>query len=158
MEKGSFSTMNPEKTLETAIAIAVAAHTGQIGKDGLPYILHPLAVMDKMQTLTGKAIAVLHDTVEDTSVTFSYLRELGFEEKIVVAIDYLTRREGESYETFIVRCSDNEFARQVKVWDLRHNMHLERLIDIKEKDLERVAKYHKALKLLLSLEGGRLWL
>jgi myo-inositol-1(or 4)-monophosphatase len=59
--------------LERAIRFAIDAHSGQLRKDGSPYILHPLEDAAIVGTLTDDlevmAAAVLHDTVEDTPVT-----------------------------------------------------------------------------------------
>ena len=56
-------------SLERAIEIAVTAHRGQVDKSGLPYILHPLRMMHQMHSQTEQIAAVLHDTVEDSSLT-----------------------------------------------------------------------------------------
>jgi hypothetical protein len=45
------------------------AHEGQTDKEGLPYILHPLWVMMKLQGEDAQIVAVLHDVVEDTAVS-----------------------------------------------------------------------------------------
>ena len=58
---------------EKAIAFAMKAHEGQRRKGGGIYILHPLEDAVIVGTMTDDlellAAAVLHDTVEDTSVT-----------------------------------------------------------------------------------------
>ena len=58
---------------EKAVAFALKAHEGQLRKDGSVYILHPLEVAAIVGTMTNDleilSAAVLHDTVEDTSVT-----------------------------------------------------------------------------------------
>ena len=48
---------------ETALEIAVKAHKGQVDKNGVAYILHPLAVAGLLDSLELKTIAVLHDTI-----------------------------------------------------------------------------------------------
>ena len=64
---------NLESIFEKAVAFAFNAHKGQIRKDGGLYILHPLEVATIVGTMTNDeqilAAAVLHDTVEDTSIT-----------------------------------------------------------------------------------------
>ena len=50
-------------TLERAIAIAAAAHAGQVDKAGQPYILHPLRVMLRVHTPEERMAAVLNDVV-----------------------------------------------------------------------------------------------
>ncbi len=52
--------------LEKAIALAVEAHRGQKDRAGAPYILHPLRMMARVETIQEKIVAVLHDVVEDT--------------------------------------------------------------------------------------------
>jgi len=58
---------------DRAVKFAVEAHAGQLRKDGSIYILHPLEDAAIVGTLTQDeeviAAAVLHDTIEDTSVT-----------------------------------------------------------------------------------------
>ena len=71
--------MNTE-LLDKAIVFAVKAHSGteRRGK-GFPYIVHPMEAMEIVATITPDqellSAAVLHDTVEDTPVTVSQLRE-----------------------------------------------------------------------------------
>lgn len=50
--------------LEKALEIALKAHRGQVDKGGKPYILHPLAVMMRMETEEEQIVALLHDVVE----------------------------------------------------------------------------------------------
>ena len=49
--------------LERAISIAVEAHKGQIDKAGAPYILHPLRVMQSLETDLERIVGILHDVV-----------------------------------------------------------------------------------------------
>ena len=66
--------------IEKAVAFATRAHAGSVrkGKDK-PYILHPLEAMTIVMRYTDDedvlAAAVLHDTVEDTSVTVERLEK-----------------------------------------------------------------------------------
>src|SRR4026209_2917785 len=84
--------------LEKAISIAVEAHRGQKDKFDRPYILHPLGVMGRVDTEPEKIVAVLHDVVEDTKVTFEDLKREGFPDDLLNALDCVTKREGEAYE------------------------------------------------------------
>src|SRR5690349_12469488 len=95
----------PMADLEEAIRIAVEAHRGQKDRAGAPYILHPLRMMLRVQTDAERMAAVLHDVVEDTDWTLDALREHGFPDEVVTAVDHLTRREGESYEEFVTRAA-----------------------------------------------------
>lgn len=67
--------------MDRAIEFAVKAHADseRRGK-GFPYIIHPMEAAAIVATMTSDqellAAAVLHDTVEDTSVTVEQLRSL----------------------------------------------------------------------------------
>jgi len=142
-------------TLEDAIAIAARVHQGQIDKAGAPYILHPLRLMMRMTSIPAMIVAVLHDVVEDSDPadkwTMERLREAGFSDEILKAIDGVTSRDGESYDQFIDRASSNSLARQVKVSDLEDNLNTLRIKDLRPKDLERIEKYHRSWQKLRTL-------
>jgi (p)ppGpp synthase/HD superfamily hydrolase len=134
--------------LDHAIAIAIKAHAGQVDKAGQPYILHLLRVMLKFESEDERIVAVMHDVVEDSEVTFYNLNKEGFSGKVVEAIECLTKRKNEDYESFIMRLSKNSIAKKIKIEDIRDNLDLNRLHKITEKDLQRIDKYHRALQLL----------
>lgn len=135
--------------LARAIEIASAAHANQKDKQGMPYILHPLWVMHKVRHLgiNFMIVAVLHDLVEDTNWTIERLREEGFHEHILLALELLDMRVGD-YQRNIELIITNEYATQIKLRDLEHNSKITRLKDIRPKDLERIQKYHNAYKTL----------
>lgn len=133
---------------EKALEIATKAHFGQKDKAGQDYILHPITVASFMNTDEEKAVAYLHDVVEDTNVNFEDLRKI-FSPNIVEAIDAITKRKNETYEEYLKRVSMNKIARKVKAADMLHNMDLTRLKRITKKDIERANKYkHSILNLL----------
>jgi (p)ppGpp synthase/HD superfamily hydrolase len=136
--------------LEKAILIAAQAHQGQMDKAGAPYILHPLKVMLKLNSETEMIIGVLHDVVEDSPWTLENLRQEGFPEEILEALDYLTRREREDYQDFIMRVAGNPLARKVKLADLEDNLNILRFETITEKDKARLSRYHQAWAILAS--------
>lgn len=142
-------------TLEETIEFAMQAHKGQTDKVGQPYILHPLRIMESMTTEYEKMTALLHDVVEDTPYTLQDLRERGFPEAVVVAVDYLSRREDETYEDFIERIKGNGLAARVKLGDLLDNMDLRRLETITPRDVERMERYQRAWKTLTAFLDGR---
>lgn len=78
---------------EKAVAFAFKAHEGQKRKDGTIYILHPLEVATIVGTMTNDedvlAAAVLHDTVEDTSVSADDILT-NFGEKIAELVSHET--------------------------------------------------------------------
>jgi (p)ppGpp synthase/HD superfamily hydrolase len=92
----------------------------------------------------AKMAAVLHDVVEDTAVTLEDLAAWGYPAEVVEAVDALSRRPGESYEAFVERCRACPLAREVKRADLEDNMDVRRLPVVRERDLARLAKYHRA--------------
>ncbi|MDR1648055.1 MAG: HD domain-containing protein [Zoogloeaceae bacterium] len=136
-------------TLERAIEIAAAAHAGQVDKAGQPYILHPLRVMLRVSTAHERMAAVLHDVVEDTQVTLEQLRSEGFPDKVVSAVEDLTRRAGESRLEAAIRAAADPVARAVKLADNAENMDLGRISEPTEKDYARLEEYKKVRALLL---------
>jgi (p)ppGpp synthase/HD superfamily hydrolase len=134
--------------LEKAILIAVRAHKNQRDKAGQTYILHPLRLMLKMDSETEMIAAVLHDVVEDSIWTVADLGKQGFSEEVLAVLDCLTRREQETYDEFIERVKLDPTARKIKIADLEDNMAIKRISEPKEKDWERLKKYHKAWLIL----------
>jgi (p)ppGpp synthase/HD superfamily hydrolase len=107
--------------------------------------------MDRVGPEEAKMAAVLHDVVEDTPVTLGDLRAEGFPETVVDAVEALTKRQGESYEDFILRAAANEIARTVKLADLLDNCDLSRIPSPAPEDWERLIKYRKAIETIKSL-------
>ena len=99
--------------LDRAIQIAVQAHSGQKEKNGSPYILHPVRLMLKMQNELEMMAAILHDVVEDAEWTLGDLRQEGFSEALLQAVDCLTHRKQVRYRDYIQRISGNPVARKV---------------------------------------------
>lgn len=145
--------LRPAIMIERAIEIALQVHSGATDKAGVAYILHPLHLMLQMNTPEQQIVAVLHDTVEDSegAVTLQTLRAEGFPEQIVTAVDALTKREGETYDSFISRLAPNPLARTVKLADLRHNADLTRIQSPSPEDYDRAQKYHRSIAYLESL-------
>ena len=133
-----------------AYEIAKKAHLGQIDKAGEDYIKHPEKVASFVNSDEEKAVAYLHDVIEDTELTLEDLREYGFSEEVLKAVDVITKKKGQDYQTYLNSVKENKLARVVKLADLRHNSDLTRLIDITEKDRERKEKYQKAIDFLKS--------
>lgn len=142
-------TDNPtlDSQLETALKVAVEAHYGQKDKGGRPYIFHPLRVA---AGCSGKAkvAALLHDTVEDTSVTFEQLAEHGIDGEILAAVKLLTHDKSVPYLDYVRMVKENPIAREVKMSDLRDNMDITRLKDLTDEDIRRIKKYHEAYIIL----------
>jgi len=132
--------------LGQAIALAAKAHEGQTDKGGHAYILHPLRVMNGLKSTDKElcAIAVLHDTIEDSDITLEELEELGFPIRVIAGVRALTHNKGEPYQDYIERAACNSDALLVKMQDLRDNSDITRLKGITERDFTRMKKYHKA--------------
>lgn len=135
-------------TIERAIALAALAHVGQVDKAGAPYILHPLRVMLRLEGMEERIVAVLHDVVEDSDWTLERLRNEGFSEIILQAIDAVSRRPDEDYNEFIVRASKNSIGSRVKLADLEDNSDLSRLTEVTDRDLARLRKYQRGIAIL----------
>ena len=137
-------------TLERAIEIAAAAHSGAYDKAGEPYILHPLKVMFRVTTKVERIAAVLHDVVEDTSVTLDDLRTEGFSEDVLRAVSALTKRDGETRIQAAMRAAADPIARIVKLADNSENMDISRISNPSTKDFQRLEEYKAVRALLLA--------
>jgi len=135
-------------TIERAIVIAAEAHAGQVDKAGAAYILHPLRVMLRMETGDERITAVLHDLVEDSAWDLDQLRAEGFSEQVVRAIDSVTRRDGESYDDFLLRAGRDAIGLRVKLADLEDNCDITRIATPTDGDLARMEKYRRAIEQL----------
>ena len=106
---------------EKAIHLALVAHDGQYRRDGVtPYIIHPIRVAARFEDDKRKTVAILHDVCEDTSFTLEDIKCL-FPVDVYEAVDALTKREGEDYDDYIKRCSENELATDIKIQDIFDN-------------------------------------
>ena len=111
--------------LNRAIEVAKQAHKGQLRKTGEPYIIHPLAVkkileewgMDEDTVIAG----VLHDTVEDTSLTLDDIRK-EFGESVAFLVDGVTKlstaRTGmRDIDTYLPATKDNFLRLMIALGD-----------------------------------------
>jgi (p)ppGpp synthase/HD superfamily hydrolase len=131
--------------LASMLLLATNAHAGQFDRGGTPYILHPLKVMHYLKTDDEElqCIALGHDVVEDTNTTWKDLVDAGMSNRVVLGIAALTKQLGETYDAYKERVFANPDAMKVKLCDLRHNTDIRRLKGVKEKDLDRMAKYQR---------------
>jgi (p)ppGpp synthase/HD superfamily hydrolase len=137
--------------LDLAIKIAEKAHQGQFDKANQPYILHPLTVMAQMDDFESKIVAVLHDAIEDSDLTITELSQQGFPELITEAIAAITKLDSELYDDYLLRVMGNAIALKVKIADVKHNMDISRIANPTVKDFQRLEKYQKVLKQLISI-------
>jgi len=124
------------KRIRDAYDYAEEAHRGQTRKSGEPYILHPVAVAEilagmQMDVATVEA-ALLHDVVEDTTVTLSDL-EARFGKTLTGLVDGLTKLEriqfrskeeqqNENYRKMFVAMANDIRVILIKLADRLHNM------------------------------------
>ena len=147
--------------LDLGIKIAVTGHLASFDKGGKPYSLHPLYLMFQLMYDPQRAtIAVLHDWLEDVWIPqekathqsfqqaldsgIQYLRDEGFSERVTSALILLTHNPDDPYELYIEKICGNLDAICVKRKDIAHNSDVTRLKGIREKDLLRIEKYHRA--------------
>ena len=140
--------MTNEELVALAKRIAIDAHANQVDKAGSPYWHHPQFVAEHVKTPEEKAVAWLHDVVEDTVWTFEALLAEGIRPEVVEGVKAITKREGEAYETYLNRVKANPLAKAVKLADLMHNMDLSRIAQPTEKDFARIEKYRWAVDYL----------
>lgn len=147
-----------------AVELAIEAHKDQKYGDK-PYIYH-LAQVDNLVTRVYKpkglkdsepyakeigdemdnlrALAFLHDIVEDTDVDAQQLLDAGISKEVVYAIVAISKVDGEKYEHYIERVKLNELARKVKLCDTSANL----MNSILEGNTKRITKYTKQIQLL----------
>ena len=130
-----------------AIRIMFDAHKNQKDKSGLPYVFHPFVVANNLDDEYSIVVALLHDVVEDTEITFIDL-EKEFPKEIIEALKLLTHNDNDDYFEYIKKIKTNPLATKVKISDLTHNSDLSRMNEITEYDLKRQEKYKKALEIL----------
>lgn len=143
--------------LESAIQLAVRAHSGQRDKAGEPYILHLLRVMNSVHGSIAQQAAVLHDIVEDTETKFDDLVACGVSSEAIDAVRLLTHDLKTTYCEYVIALSTNETARAVKIADLEDNYRIQRAAyreEHREEDARRLQRYvltHQYLRQSISV-------
>jgi GTP pyrophosphokinase len=122
--------------LEAAYDLAATAHASQARENGDPYITHPVAVAGilagyRLDTATI-ATALLHDVVEDTSITLAEIeKRFGTDiAKLVDGVTKLTRlelqsertKQAENFRKLVLAMSEDIRVLLVKLADRTHNM------------------------------------
>ena len=135
------------KLTRKAMNIAYNAHMYQFDKAGVPYIFHPIHLAEQMNTETECIVALLHDVVEDTDITFEQL-EREFSREVIEILKLLTHDNKIDYMDYIKEIKNNAIAKKIKIADIIHNFDETRLDKITTKDIARRNKYKKALEIL----------
>ncbi|MGL4662239.1 MAG: RelA/SpoT family protein, partial [Culicoidibacterales bacterium] len=137
--------------IHRAYLLALAAHEGQMRKSGEAYIHHPLAVALILAELKSSPAVIcaglLHDVIEDTTVTYDDLVD-EFGEQIARVVQGVTKLEkvkvhvGEqtsaNYQNLIFSMIDDVTVIFVKLADRLHNMRT--LGIMREEKQRRIAK------------------
>jgi GTP pyrophosphokinase len=122
--------------LEKAFRFALKYHQGQSRSSGEPYMMHPLMVAHILADMRMDVIAMetglLHDVVEDTSVTVEQVRK-EFGEEVARCVDGVTKlskldfysaedRQAESFRKMLLAMVEDIRVILVKLADRMHNM------------------------------------
>lgn len=104
-----------------------------------PYSKEPGDEMDNL-----RAVAFLHDILEDTDVTDYDLKQAGINKEVIDAVLCVTKYDADYYEDYIARVNSNELARKVKLCDTSANL----MNSILEGSTKRINKYTNQIQLL----------
>jgi guanosine-3',5'-bis(diphosphate) 3'-pyrophosphohydrolase len=122
--------------LEKAFRFALKYHQGQSRSSGEPYMMHPLMVAhilaDMRMDIVAMETGLLHDVVEDTSVTVEQVRK-EFGEEVARCVDGVTKlskldfysaeeRQAESFRKMLLAMVEDIRVILVKLADRMHNM------------------------------------
>jgi GTP pyrophosphokinase len=122
--------------VERAFQFAEKQHQGQVRSSGEPYLVHPLMVAhilaDMRMDLVAIETGLLHDIVEDTSVTVEQVRK-DFGEEVARCVDGVTKlskldffsaedRQAESFRKMLLAMVEDIRVIIVKLADRMHNM------------------------------------
>lgn len=125
-----------KQQIRKAFDLALESHKDMRRKSGEPYIYHPIAVAQISAEeiglgTTSIVCALLHDVVEDTSVTLQDIEEQ-FGKKVVRIIDGLTKISGifdpnssmqaENFRKMLLTLADDVRVILIKLADRLHNM------------------------------------
>lgn len=142
-----------QEMLAKAIKMASEIFENTFDKGGEPYIMHCIRVMQNTGSLDNeiRTIAILHDVLEDTILSYEDLSSMGFSKRVCDAVETLTHKKAEGYSEYIKRISLNHDAIIVKRADLKDNSDITRLKGLRKKDFDRMEKYIQAYTYLKDL-------
>lgn len=159
------------KQYETAKALAIQYHDGQVDAGGEPYINHLMFVSEKAMEqndddhwgynetdvirLKASIVGLLHDILEDTDCTVDVLKEHALDDDIIEAVQTMSHQQGETYFEYLCRVEQNPISKMVKIADLEHNMDVRRLKKFGEYEKKRIQKYWASWKYLKGELGKR---
>ena len=142
--------LNP-KTLSKAYDFALRAHKTQKRDEGVPYIIHPVAVADILTDLkldsATIATGLLHDTIEDTHATYNTIKE-EFGQEVADLVDGVTKisafenqavdnSKAENFRKLIIATSKDIRVLLVKIADRLHNMRTIKFVKDTDKQIRK---------------------
>ena len=140
--------LNPE-TLNKAYEFALKAHKTQKRDEGIPYIIHPVAVANILTDLKLDSATIttglLHDTIEDTYATYNTIKE-EFGQEVADLVDGVTKisefenqavqnSKAENFRKLILATSKDIRVLLVKIADRLHNMRTINFVKDKNKQI-----------------------
>ncbi len=128
---------------------------GQTDQSGIPYIFHPVHLAEQMTDETTTCIALLHDVLEDTTLSLQEL-EAEFPREITDVVLLLTHEPDENYLDYIRKLCQSPLARKVKLADIAHNSDETRLSSITPDPAQLAhwrTKYAAAKKIIREYEN-----
>ena len=139
------------ETVNKAYNFALDAHQNQKREEGVPYIIHPVAVakiltelkLDSATITTG----LLHDTIEDTKVTYENAKK-EFGEEVANLVEGVTKisalenkagsdSKAENFRKLILATSKDIRVLLVKLADRLHNMRTIQFVKDKDKIIRK---------------------
>lgn len=151
--------------LAAALMVAIRVHAGQTDRQGKPYLLHVLRVVEAVSD-EAKVVAALHDAIEDGGDDGQRLvLSLDLSGVEGAALRILTRSPGKPYSEYIDlvarhTAQQGALAREVKIADLRDNLgripheQTHQFVVSEGRWASLKARYEKALLVLGAVEGG----
>lgn len=135
--------------ISKARKLAEHAHSGQLDKAGNPYLGHVRRVVDRVDGGVEKAVAWLHDVLEDSHFGELDLMEAGMPKEVIAAVLAITHRPHEPRVDYYTRVKADRYALPVKLADIADNSDPARLAQLDDATRERLAaKYAKARAIL----------
>lgn len=105
-----------------AFAFGYKAHEGALHRDGKPAFQHSIRVSRCFIEKHLRAIAYLHDVMEDCDVQVQDLTRAGFSARVIFGVIDLTRDPDETWEHYMARVMNNRDAVLVKIADIEDNI------------------------------------
>ena len=147
----SYNKFLKSDSLNKAYNFAMDAHHNQKRDEGVPYIIHPLAVANILTELKLDSATIttglLHDTIEDTNVTYDTVKK-EFGEEVANLVEGVTKisaledrasndSKAENFRKLILATSKDIRVLLVKLADRLHNMRTIQFVKDKDKTIQK---------------------